>query len=76
MRFDGGQPVLGLAEEFRLANEDGQHGRADVITSSVVIMAAFLLPISLAIGLQAACQRDAQPGLMGAAFAGVGIVLQ
>ena len=42
-RLDRRQPVLGLALEFRLADEDGEQRRRRVITSSPVMIAGALV---------------------------------
>ncbi len=48
LRLDGRELVLGLADEFRLADEDESMAAAEIITSSVVMMAARLFCVSSA----------------------------
>ncbi len=63
-----GQPVLGLAQEFRLADEDRQHaaGRDHHVVGGDLRGALVLR--QLGVGLQALGQRGAQAGLVRAAF--------
>ena len=68
LRFGGGEPVLGLALKFRLADEHRKHGAGaghDVVGSNGG--GALALADTLGVILQAACQRGAQAGFMGAA---------
>ena len=68
LRFGGGEPVLGLALEFRLADEHREHGAGadhDVVGGDGG--GALALADALGVVLQAARQRRAQAEFMGAA---------
>ena len=68
LRFGGGEPVLGLALEFGLADEHREHGggaRHHVVAGDGV--GALSLTHALGVVLQAAGQRGAQAGFVGAA---------
>ena len=70
LRLDGRQPVLGLADEFRLADEHRQHaGRRDHDVLGGDDRRA-LVAGEIGIGAQPARQRGAEAGLMRAAFGG------
>jgi hypothetical protein len=71
----GRQLVLGLALEFRLADEDRQHAQAESITSSAVIDARFLRLWSVRHGPSEALVSACAALFVRAAF-GVGMVLQ
>ncbi len=78
LRFDGGEAILGLADEFRLPDEEPTAAGGRIITSSVAIGGALVVG-QFGIGLEALGQRDAQACLMGAAFGrrnGVAIGMQ
>ena len=67
-RLGGGQPVLGLALEFRLADEHREHAPAPTITSSLVIGAARLpWPMRSAWSFRPRSSAVRRPGLVGAA---------
>ena len=70
LRFDGRQLVLGLANEFRLANEHREHGGSGDHHIIGGDDRGALVAGEFRIGLEAAGERDAQPRFMGAAFAG------
>jgi len=68
LSFGGGEPVLGLALEFRLADENREHRPGadhDVIAADGG--GALALAAALGVIFQSAGQRSAQPGFMGAA---------
>ena len=68
LRLGGGEPVLGLALEFRLADEHRQHGAGadhDVVAGDRG--GALALADALGVILEPARQRRAQAGFMGAA---------
>ena len=68
LRFGGGEAVLGLALEFRLAHEHRQHhGGADHHVFGHDRGGALALADALGVILQAAQQRAAHAGFMGAA---------
>ena len=68
LRFGGGEAVLGLALEFRLADEHRQHGAgADHHIVGGDRGGALALADAFGVILQAARQRRAQAGFMGAA---------
>ena len=69
-RLRRGQAVLGLADEFRLAHEDREQagGRGHHVVRRDD--AGALVAGQLGIGLEAAGQRGAEAGLVGAAVAG------
>ena len=68
LRLGGGKPVLGLADEFGIADEDGEHGggaRHHVFGGD---RARALVADALGKVLEAAQKRGAQAHLVGAAF--------
>ena len=68
LRFGGGEPILGLALEFRLADEHREHGAGadhDVVRGDRG--GALALADALGVILQPAGQRRAQAGFVGAA---------
>ena len=68
LRLGGGKPILGLALEFRLADEHREHGAGtdhDVVAGDGG--SALALADALGVILQAAQQRAAQAGFVGAA---------
>ena len=67
-RFHAGQAILGLADEFRLAQENRQHGAAgshDVVGGDD---GGALVADEVGVGLEAAQEHAPQSGLVAAAF--------